>query len=484
VPDQRDRLQALFGVEHRYNNFGEVLISMHVQGFRCHTSTVVNIESPITAFCGLNGTGKSTLLHLAAVAYKKPGRNRRQSYVRDYIVTGTLDPNPFAPDASVEFGYWQQDRKIKRVDLRRDERRTRWLGYTRRPARPIYYAGIGLYLPKIEIRDFVLRNAAKLTIAEERELPDQSKRWICTVLNWNYEAITNHKVKHGGRTGGVVTVARGGSRYSEANMGCGEGRVQHIIGVLETLPDKSLVLLEEPETSLHPSAQYEFGRYLIDVCIRKKHQVLMTTHSEYLLKALPSRSRIYLDRSTAVIRPIRGITTAQAVSLMSEGHDKALHVLVEDNVALAVLTEIVRRVDATFLRTIAISPSGDARTIQSVMRALREVDIPVIAVRDGDMPVNTEENIFKLPGTLPPEREILNNASVRTHLLTNYQINATDFLAANQDLNHHEWFSHLSVLATINESALIHEVARVYAESLAENEVDTLVNVLKGSIRR
>ena len=39
-------------------------------GVRCHTNTLIEVQSPITAFCGLNGTGKSTLLQLAAVAYR------------------------------------------------------------------------------------------------------------------------------------------------------------------------------------------------------------------------------------------------------------------------------------------------------------------------------------------------------------------------------------------------------------------------------
>ena len=68
MKDQRNTLAALFEPNNRYENFGEAIIRMHVSGFRCHSNTVIEVESPITAFCGLNGTGKSTLLQLAALA--------------------------------------------------------------------------------------------------------------------------------------------------------------------------------------------------------------------------------------------------------------------------------------------------------------------------------------------------------------------------------------------------------------------------------
>ena len=66
MSDQRKVLQSLFADGNRFANFGEILTRIHIQGFRCHDSTVVEISSPIAGFCGLNGTGKSTLLHLAA----------------------------------------------------------------------------------------------------------------------------------------------------------------------------------------------------------------------------------------------------------------------------------------------------------------------------------------------------------------------------------------------------------------------------------
>ena len=137
-------------------------------------------------------------------------------------------------------------------------------------------------------------------------------------------------------------------------MGYGEARSQYLINALELLPNKSLVLIEEPEISLHQSAQYNFGKYLIDVASRKGHQIFLTTHSEFLLESLPTASRIYLEKSRNDVKTVIGLTAIRAKSLMSMGNSKALDILVEDKVGKEILVEILRRIDNNFLRCVEI----------------------------------------------------------------------------------------------------------------------------------
>ncbi|EHC19651.1 hypothetical protein FJSC11DRAFT_0468 [Fischerella thermalis JSC-11] len=39
--DKCNDLKSKFQEANLYNNFGNVLVKMHVQGFRCHTNTVI-----------------------------------------------------------------------------------------------------------------------------------------------------------------------------------------------------------------------------------------------------------------------------------------------------------------------------------------------------------------------------------------------------------------------------------------------------------
>jgi predicted ATPase len=484
MSDPRNAIQSMFSEANRYDAFGNLLMRMHVQGFRCHTNTLVEIESPITAFCGLNGTGKSTLLQLAATAYQSPDPELKPYYIKDFLVVGTLDPTPFTSSASVEYKFWQAGRSLRTVTLSRNALTKRWRGYRRRPVRQVLFAGIGLYLPKIEQRDFIVRNARQLEISATSAVTEKVRVWTCKILGCNYDSIASNTVTYSKRTGKVASVERSNIAYSEAHMGYGEGRGHYLISTLEILPEQSLVLIEEPETSLHPSAQYQFGQYLVDVVKRKRHQILLTTHSEYVLRALPSQSVVYLQRTGEGVEPILGLTPLQAKSLMTEGHDKALLVLVEDQCAQAILCEVIRRIDPDCLRSIGIHAVGDANTVSKTVRALKSTGFSIAAVRDADQGDAPSDNIFRLPGTQSPEKELFESEDVREYIQETYGVNLADFAAGNLiDVDHHQWFEKLSQYVSCDEHALTAEVARVFAYSLGEAEASALVNLLKEASR-
>ncbi|MEZ4396506.1 MAG: AAA family ATPase [Candidatus Krumholzibacteriia bacterium] len=60
-----------------------------------------------------------------------------------------------------------------------------------------------------------------------------------------------------------------------------------------------VIIVEEPESFLHPSAQAEFGRVLQDLAEEFQVQVIVTTHSPYLLNLKEPGSNILLRRKTA-----------------------------------------------------------------------------------------------------------------------------------------------------------------------------------------
>lgn len=482
MSDLRNRLQAMFEETNRFGSFGNVLMQMHVRGFRCHSNTVIEIQSPITAFCGLNGTGKSTLLQLAAVCYRQ--HEQWPYYVSDFLVVGALDPNPFSTEASVEYKYWQEKRNLRTLTLSRSSKSSRWQGYRRRPERTVFFAGMGLYLPRIEKRDFIVREARKLSIENTTSIDQRINQCASRILARSYETMQTNTVKYYKKSGKVVSVKRSNTTYSEAHMGCGEGRAIHLVTALEGLPDQSLVLIEEPETSLHPSAQYEFGRYLVEVCIEKRHQVILSTHSEFILEALPSASRIYLNETSTGIEPIIGLTASQAKSLMAQGCVKALSILVEDECAASVLREIIRSIDPTFLRSVGIHPAGDCDTIAMTVRTLQTTGLPVTAVRDADRGPDPSNNIFALPGSHSPEREILNSQRVRQYFESTYAVVLQDLDANLSQVDHHKWFRHIAERINHNETALLNEAARVYVGGLSENDRSTLTEQLKEAARR
>lgn len=59
-----------------------------------------------------------------------------------------------------------------------------------------------------------------------------------------------------------------------------------------------IIIIEEPESFLHPSAQSEFGRVIRELARELEIQIIITTHSPYMLCQEELKSNILLDRRT------------------------------------------------------------------------------------------------------------------------------------------------------------------------------------------
>ena len=485
MADSKKELQGLFGDANRHANFGEAVMRIHVQGFRCHPNTRVEVQSPITAFCGLNGTGKSTLLQLASAAYNGEYRGAR-FYIKQFIIRGTLDQNPIQNGATVVYEYQQApgarpaDTQYKKVTVKR---KSNWTGYHRQPIRKVFYGSVGFFLPRVDERDLVTLYSNSLTVHASADLTAETRQKIGRILGTSYAESKNHRVDAAGRKRDLLSVGRDGANYSEINMGFGEGRICRLISALESLPNKSLILLEEPEISLHPSAQHELGRYLVELCIAKRHQVFLTTHSEYLMQAFPERSRVYLHKSATGIAVLPGISVGQATSLLSGQFKTAIHILVEDDVAEHIVTELLRKFDPVFLKTVHFTRVGSKQDIQTVMKSVREMGIPACAVRDADAGANPKENLFKLWGDTPPEKEVFLTAGFRQMLLEKFGLNLDEINLQLAAKDHHDWFKELARLIPCAYEALLQISAEAYLSSVSEAERSSLVAQIKAAVK-
>ena len=361
-----------------------------------------------------------------------------------------------------------------------------WAGYDRQPKRSVLYLGIGFYTPHVD-RDAYFKSLVQdQSFVSRLQTPVDviAARWVSQILLCKYDAAhVNSMRKKWSRTSTLVMSAsrEGGVRYSESNMGSGEARLYALVMQLERFPEKSLVLLEEPETSLHPSAQFELGKYLVNVAERRKIQMLLTTHSEYLLLALPQKSRIYLKREGDRITPLPGIGVRQAISLMDNLAVPSMYILVEDDVAEAVVIELLRLHDTDFMKTVRIVIAGDATKIQQTIDVFLEQKMPICAVRDGDKGQDSKKHLLKLFGTEPPEKEIFNSQAFRAFAQSTLGINWGEIDIVNQGLDHHKWFDALEPRCARKRSEILALAARSYLDGIGIAERTALVDQIKAS---
>lgn len=111
---------------------------------------------------------------------------------------------------------------------------------------------------------------------------------ISWILGKEYESIkvAEHRLfKIWGTS--IYLKMRTDSKYSEANAGSGEVAIIQLVRKVEEADEFALVLLDEPEVSVHPEAQEKLKIYLLDAIKRKKLQVVISSHSPAIIKDLP-----------------------------------------------------------------------------------------------------------------------------------------------------------------------------------------------------
>lgn len=89
--------------------------------------------------------------------------------------------------------------------------------------------------------------------------------------------------------------------------------------LVETVSDRSLVLIDEPETHLHPPLLGSFIRALSDLLASRNAVAIVATHSPVVLQEVPASCVLMLMRSGQSIRVIRpdDETFAENVSVLT-----------------------------------------------------------------------------------------------------------------------------------------------------------------------
>jgi energy-coupling factor transporter ATP-binding protein EcfA2 len=476
MPDPRTVLQSKYLPQNRYANFGPSLKSIRIRGFRGIHDLKVDLLYPITAISGLNGAGKSTVGQLCLGAYRKPStvKEPKRFYVRDFFPASAADPNPFGPKSSVVFEYNTSDPAAPQT-LTVARAAKEWSGYKRQPERSCYYIGFTIYIPKVEQRDLSMYRSQQLTLGPQRPIPEGVRECVGRILGQQYEGMHFQGITRGQRSGELGIAQRFGAQYSENNMGFGEGRTLYLVDLMEHSPEQSLFVIEEPETSLHGNAQHELAKYLVEVCHRRHHQVVLSTHSSTILDALPAVARVMLLRDAAGVAAFPQISAARAKSMLTGGRHRDLSVLVEDPFAKLLLTEMIRRVDPGLLTCIDIFDVGNTKDVRSGALLMARINRPFAAVRDADVGPDLKNGLLSFPGTMPPEQEVYMRAEVQAQLAAEFGVDVGHLFAQQQVSNHHDFTKVLAAQTSTLPDFLSTLAVRAYLDAIGKEAYQQIV---------
>jgi len=174
--------------------------------------------------------------------------------------------------------------------------------------------------------------------------------------------------------------------YSECFAGSGELAVVNFVLALDGLRPYDLLLLDEPETSLHPGAQEKLIECLLRVVIEKRIQVIISTHSPTFVQLLPAAALVVLDETPDGVAPRPISTKASAFDRLGVISREKVTILTEDKLLKAVVDRALTRLPKALRnKAVVVAASvGVSEMLSNQARAHVQAGAKVVMVLDGD----------------------------------------------------------------------------------------------------
>ena len=411
---------------------------------RLRTNEKITFDFPLTVLAGQNGCNKSSILH---ALYVVPGNNSTGTYwfstkldnikkVNCYIYgynnqeagkeVEVLKTRIYAHSKSAD--YWEPSRPIMKYGMEkmpedddmRGRTKTRWKTIEKNCSYLDFRATLSAYDKCFYFSDFnrtnkirsaqdfirsrskplqkVVKNGLKSfsyysnnRVRKNVELTQNELKIISDILGDTYTSgrVVEHSLysakRDNAHMGTTIQLQRSGLEYTEAFAGSGEFSVANTVHTLISMPENSLVLLDEPEVSLHPYAQKKLLLFILREIKNKHHQVVMSTHSPFLFTKLPPEAIKILNSENGVVTiSEKGHYSEASNSLGFQPFVK--NILVEDHFAQLMVEKLIAARFPQGTESFNVSyMSGGADTLTSKrIPNLMETEADLLIVLDGD----------------------------------------------------------------------------------------------------
>lgn len=375
-------------------------------------NTKINFGFPLTVFIGQNGCGKSSCLH---ALYGAPRRTTPYEFWFDTSV----DPVEYYDDQKKRHSFWYRFKgddntykEVVKARIRRNSDPNYW-----ETSRPLVWAGMTsredggrdtpiakdvVYIDfRAELSAFdkffhfgnnsrtSTRNKQEFIRKKSKQLQDiisgrkpfvytragavnkplrvltrEELRWISFILGKEY--LSGEYIEHSffRNFGYTVIFNTGHAKYSEAFAGSGEIAVVKLVLKILEAQNYSLILLDEPEVSLHPGAQERLKIFLLEQIKLKKHQVILTSHSPSLVNGLPKEAIkvFYQNPNTKRFLVKENLSPEEAFYHIEFPLTSKKEIIVEDILAQEIILAVLSKLgpETRNIFNIKFNPGGES----------------------------------------------------------------------------------------------------------------------------
>ena len=375
---------------------------IEIDGIRGWQGQRFSLGFPIMAVVGENGTGKSTLLQAAASVYRPEDSEGDGPASVARFASGFFLDTPWDQIAAAEIRCAIREGQTERTPALH-KLSGRWRGNPQRRQRYVEYIDLSRIQPVPARVGYTRLATARNTEQAFTSFDEGRLARFTTILGRPYDAV-KMATTSADPSRKVPVITGHGAVYSGFHQGAGETTLVELLQ--KDVPKYSLVLIDEVESSLHPRMQRRLVRDLAELCRVNELQIVLTTHSPYVLSELPPEARAHILLTGDEREIVYGVTPEFSMTRMDDVAHYECDLYVEDDRAATLLVEILTAGDPGLVRRCQLIPFGAASVGKALgqMSASGRFPRPSCVFLDGDVGPTT--GCLALPGDDAPERVV------------------------------------------------------------------------------
>lgn len=422
-------IQRLFSGKKKYETFKDFITDIHFPYYKgLVKDTKIEFKFPLTVLVGENGCGKSSVLQaMENVAAGKSLSQRWFSTSVDPILEGERPCFWYSyyselagrivqilnlrirktKDGVENPDYWEPSRPVAKygMDPFTEEMKnapgasgTRWIGtkrkveyidfreeisafdkyfyfeneprkrtkqeYVRQYSKYLKQAIDGIFPKDRKVND-------KLRLRSVDTLQKKEVEILSFILDKQYLSVKIIEHQFYNKWGTSVYFTQKNSdesfsgSYSEAFAGSGESAVAKLVHKIFGAKEGTLLLLDEPETSLHPGAQKRLLSFILENVREKGLQVVISSHSPAIVEELPPEAIVVMNQSAQnKFTPIQNVEANVAFQYIGHTNTTKPKILVEDYCAELLVKRALSLIDEKATLTVdVINHAGGAKDL-------------------------------------------------------------------------------------------------------------------------